>query len=80
MTRFEIVRTPAGHHARFRATNGQIVWTTEVYARRRAAVRAVELITGATVLDGRGAWAGLLTVAHRNHVIEVRDVDERVRP
>jgi uncharacterized protein YegP (UPF0339 family) len=39
--RFEVVRTAAGYHARFRAENGRIVWFTEVYTRRAAATRAV---------------------------------------
>lgn len=42
--RFEIVRTDAGWHSRFRAGNGQIVWATEVYTRRRAALRAMEVL------------------------------------
>lgn len=44
--RFEIVRTDAGFHARFRAANGRIVWVTESLTKRRHAVRAVELICG----------------------------------
>jgi uncharacterized protein YegP (UPF0339 family) len=47
--RFEIVRTDAGWHARFRAANGRIVWTTEVYARRGKAVNAIQLICGRKV-------------------------------
>lgn len=41
--RFEIVRTdaPQPWHARFRAANGRIVWTTENYARRGRAVDAI---------------------------------------
>jgi uncharacterized protein YegP (UPF0339 family) len=79
--RFEIVRTPAGYHARFRAANGQIVWTTEVYARRRAALRAIELIAGARVDTSPNAdhpevfWQGNL-----ERPTEVRDIDERVHP
>lgn len=79
--RFEIVRTTAGRHARFRASNGQIVWTTEVYARRQAAVRAIELITGSTITTSRYAdhpevsWAG-----NPQRPTEVRDVDERAKP
>lgn len=44
MSRFEIVRTDAGWHARFRAGNGQTVWTTETYTRRRAATNAVTVL------------------------------------
>jgi uncharacterized protein YegP (UPF0339 family) len=47
--RFEIVRTDAGWHARFRASNGRIVWTTETYQGNRRAVHAIELITGSEV-------------------------------
>jgi uncharacterized protein YegP (UPF0339 family) len=42
--RYEIVRTDAGWHARFRASNGRIVWTTEVYTRRRDARNAIALL------------------------------------
>lgn len=76
--RFEIVRTTAGHHARLRAANSQIVWTTEVYARRRAAFRAIELITGDRITTPPAAehpevfWQGNL-----ERPTEVRDVDER---
>ena len=78
--RFEIVRTNAGHHARFIAANGRTVWTTEVYTRRRAAVAAVELIAGAQVTTSRFAdhpeisWAG----NEGRGTTEVRDVDEWV--
>lgn len=64
--RFEVARTDAGFHARFRAGNGRIVWTSEVYARHRTAIRAVDLICdaiGAMFTDDQG--------------IEVREVDER---
>lgn len=61
--RFEIVRTDAGWHSRFRAGNGQIVWTTEVYTRRKPAQNAVVLMTW-----NMGSWG---------EVSEVRDVDER---
>lgn len=46
MPTYEIVRTDAGWHTRFRATNGQIVWTTEVYTRRASAIAAIESING----------------------------------
>lgn len=42
--RFEIVHTDAGWHTRFRASNGRIVFVTEVYTRRRAAVNAITSI------------------------------------
>lgn len=78
MSRFEIVRTAAGWHARFRASNGQIVWTTEVYTRRRAAVKAVETIVGRAIYVSPNAdhpevdWTG-----NTEAPTEVRDVDER---
>lgn len=36
------------YHARFRAANGRIVWTTESYTRRRPAEQAIDLM---------GVWA-----------------------
>lgn len=76
--RFEVVRTDAGWHSRFRAGNGQIVWATEPYTRRRAAVRAVELIVGAPVRVSRYAeWPEVDWAGNRVEPTEVRDVDER---
>lgn len=72
--RFEVVRTTAGHHARFRARNGQVVWVTETYRRRAPILRAIELVTGYTprqVDDGR--WF----VRTARGEIEIRDCDER---
>lgn len=51
MSTFEVVRTEAGWHARFRAANGRIVWTTEPYTRRRAALAAIE-----SILDPCFGW------------------------
>lgn len=67
--RFEIVRTNAEQpwHARFRAANGRVVWVTETYTRRRAAVEAV-----LTILDG-GEWA----IDTINGGIITHQVDER---
>lgn len=63
--RFEVVHTgPRQFHARFRAANGQVVFVTESYRRRRAAVRAIQQI-GDLVL----VWA--------EDAPEVREVDER---
>lgn len=44
--RFEIVRTDAEQpwHARFRAANGRIAWTTENYARKSTARFAIDTI------------------------------------
>lgn len=76
--RFEIVRTTAGRHARFRAANGQIVWTTEVYARRRGALRAVELIVGAPIVTSPSAdYPEVFWQGNVERPTEVRDVDER---
>lgn len=70
MSRFEIVRTNAGHHARFIADNGKTVWTTEVYKRRTGAVNAIASIGDAPrYSNGRDA-----------DLIEVRDVDDRYVP
>ena len=74
--RFEVVRTGAGWHARFRAANGQVVWTTEVYTRRKAAERAVLLICDRDgfYLSPHQDWP---EVAWSVLLIEVREVDER---
>ncbi len=76
--RFEIVRSDAGWHARLRAGNGRIVWVTESLTRRRAAVAAVEFITGSKITEPPAAghpevdWAG-----NRETPTEVHEVDER---
>lgn len=46
MSHFEIVRTDAEQpwHARFVASNGRIVWTTEQYTRRRGAENAIRAL------------------------------------
>ena len=43
-THFEVVCTDAGYHGRFRADNGEIVWTTEVYTRREPVWEAIHLL------------------------------------
>ena len=75
LPRFEVVHSDAGFHARFRASNGRIVWFTESYKRRRNAFMAVTSIAKPYFrphhLWEHAAWhvtEGLL---------EVRDVDER---
>jgi uncharacterized protein YegP (UPF0339 family) len=75
--RFEIVHTDAGHHARFRASNGRIVWTTEVYRRRGKAVRAVELICGVNVYRSPFSDHPEIEWGGSEWMTEVRDVDER---
>jgi uncharacterized protein YegP (UPF0339 family) len=76
--RFEIVRTHAAQpwHARFRAANGRIVWTTETYTRCRGAERAVEAITGSTIIRGRFAVRRSYINWNRGH-LTVHYVDER---
>lgn len=78
--RFEVVRTDAGHFARFIAVNGREVWrTSETYTRRRRAERAVELIVGDRIHVSPFAehpeinWQGSPDLAPT----EVRYVDER---
>ena len=79
--RFEIVRTDAGHHARFVAANGQTVWVTESYRRRKAAERAIELIVGETIQQSPHTehpevdWQG-----NMERPTEVLYVDERAKP
>ena len=73
--RFEVVQTASGFHARFRASNGAIIASSEVYATRRAARRAVSLIAwsmGATILRDT-----ILPAAPMSPPLEVREVDER---
>lgn len=79
--RFELVRSDAAQpwHARFRAANGRIVFSTEQYARQGAAENAVRLMM-TTITDGH--WWKRDNVYHvgmgRLHAaIEVRVVDER---
>jgi uncharacterized protein YegP (UPF0339 family) len=77
--RFEIVRSSAGFHARFRSSNGNIIMSSEVYARRRGALRAAELIAGADVYYSPFQdWPEILHGRRgRDRMVEVRDVDER---
>lgn len=85
MPTYEIVRTDAGWHTRFRATNGRIVWTTEIYTRRRgalAAIRSINAIHYAWV-----EYGGLCSLASRDSwnktnypIAHIRDVDEREAP
>jgi uncharacterized protein YegP (UPF0339 family) len=44
MTQFEIVRTNAGWHARLKGTNGEIVWSTEVYTHKTTALEAIDVL------------------------------------
>lgn len=74
---FEVVHADAGWHARFVAANGQTVWTTESYTRRKTAVRAVDLIVGEGYgprPDGAVGWQG------NPGWTAVREVDERSKP
>lgn len=73
--RFEIVRSEAGWFARFVAGNSAKVWQTEVYARRRTCLRAIELVTGMRAYNVQGSW--FITI-HRT--VEIREVDERAVP
>jgi uncharacterized protein YegP (UPF0339 family) len=94
--RFEIVRTDAGWHSRFRAANGRVVWSTEVYARRTTALEAIRSTARAMSPTAR-IWVANAYLSGRPdgstikfghpsdnygtaHAIEVRDVDERVQP
>ncbi len=82
--RFEIVRSDAGWHARFRAANGRIVWVTESYSRERAARAAIRALlepfygyfidngTAIGSLSSRDSWNKV-----DRAVLEVRHVDER---
>lgn len=75
--RFEIVRTDAAQpwHARFRAANGRVVWTTENYARRSSALSAIDLLASGGItlgVDGR-----LRIRLCDSLVLEIRQIDER---
>ena len=72
--RWEVVRTPAGIHIRYRASNGRIVLTSEVYTRRERALRAIELIAGPITVSPFADWP---EVTMFGQAVEVRDVDER---
>lgn len=64
---FTVVRTAAGWHTRLCAANNQPVLTSEVYTRKRAAYRAIEVAREAFYDAGATKW-------------EVREVDERFGP
>lgn len=82
--RFEVCRGDDGWWARFRATNGRVVWVTETYQRRRAAVRAIEAMVDPFLGYWLDSYSG--QVEYRKDswnkidavLIEVRDVDERM--
>lgn len=79
--RFEIVRANGrGHdqsqpwHARYVAANGQIVWVTETYTRRRGAENAILSIAHALGhLDPRLTW----NVPEREQILIDAVDDER---
>lgn len=76
--RFEVVRSDAGHFARFIASNGKEVWrTSEVYTKRRHAFRAIELITGNKVHPYQDGYEVESAASGAWLLVEVRDVDER---
>jgi uncharacterized protein YegP (UPF0339 family) len=75
--RFEIVRTSAGWHARFCASNSRIVMSSEVYTRRRGALRAVELVAGTSITQTFGGDLEVDWQGQDLWRIEVREVDER---
>lgn len=61
--RWEVVHTGARQwHARFRAANGQVVWVTESYTRRRDAIHAIDLLERSV---------------NSQRAIDYREVDER---
>lgn len=94
--RFEIVRTNAAQpwHARFVAANGRVVWVTENYHRRKAALNAIASIQSPQYEGWLGTWyypergaIGDAIVYRRDRwnktdglLIEIRDVDERSTP
>jgi uncharacterized protein YegP (UPF0339 family) len=81
--RFEVVRTDAAQpwHARFRAANGRVIFSTENYARRRGAENAIETMQGRfiyTMRDSVGWGPGdSFVTLYGGGQVEVRYVDER---
>lgn len=74
--RFELVHSDAGHHVRFRAANGRIIVSSEVYTTRRRALGAIRLLV--RPMDCVLTTVGVRSLAYRHHTpIEIRDVDER---
>lgn len=69
--RFEIVRTDAGWHSRFRAANAEPVWSTEVYTRRETAHEAIGVLA-------KAFSPGLVTLRWKD-AVPIRDVDERAQ-
>jgi hypothetical protein len=82
-TRYEVVHTDAGWHARRRyAGNLQVAWQTEVLTRMSRALHTIETEPGVLRLT-RGVdgvlRAVLMPSAGSPSVVEVRYVDERAR-
>jgi len=79
--RFEIVRTDGGQpwHARYIASNGRIVWSTEQYVEKRHAKNAIAVVAQAFSLT-RVHFTYRRDVPHiqaQGVSAEVREVDER---
>lgn len=76
--RWEIVTTPAGIHVRYRASNGRIVASSEVYDRRRDALRVIELVNGFEPREYEGALEVAVNFGiDPDGLLEVREVDGR---
>lgn len=78
MSRYDVVRTDAGWHARFIAANGRTVFVTESYTRKRAAENAIETITG-RFIQRSGLERFAAYIWSHDGVTEVRYVDQRLR-
>lgn len=87
--RFEIVRTDAGWHARIVAANGNVILSSEVYARRRGALGAVaSALQAAGCAVNRpptpdtvpGRYLAVPMFSDEPVSFEVRDIDEREVP
>lgn len=72
---WEIVRTDAGWHVRFRANNGHILLSSEVYTDRRRATRCITLTAGADF--HQSPFQDHLEIPYAGDLIEVRELDER---
>jgi uncharacterized protein YegP (UPF0339 family) len=81
--RFEICRGDDGWWARFRAANGRVVWVTETYERRRAALAAINALVDPFLGCWLDSYSGQIEYRKDSWnkangvLIEVREVDER---
>jgi uncharacterized protein YegP (UPF0339 family) len=73
LSKYELVETNSGWHARFRGENAEVIWWTETYTTKENALDAIRLLKKATHYDGR-----VIATAYSEEVqiIEVTETDE----